>query len=306
MTKVKIGILELGYRAGSDSLSIVNDILQYGIKAEELNFSRLWLAEHHNAHPLHPYTNPEIVMTLLAGYTDRIRIGSAGALIGYGSPYFLASNYKLMNNLFNDRIDFGFSKGRPANYSKHDYFGGKGQEHIQLFRNNLNAICDLYLNEQEKYEEQDIVLPPFAGQLPQLWYLSNSYTDAGLAISRKMNYCRSLIHGLGILNKNYHRDELDEYRGRFRETNGYCPDTAIALAVSFRKTAAEIAEAEARAVNPREAFSVIPVTPGSLGDLIGSYQELYGMNEFVIYDVETDPAIKLENLFKISETFSLC
>ncbi|WP_431214041.1 hypothetical protein ACQ86N_03970 [Puia sp. P3] len=70
-----------------------------------------------------------------------------------------------MNNLFNDRIDFGFSKGRPANYSKHDYFGGKGQEHIQLFRNNLNDICDLYLNEKTKYEEQDIVLPPFAGQL---------------------------------------------------------------------------------------------------------------------------------------------
>ncbi|WP_431214040.1 LLM class flavin-dependent oxidoreductase [Puia sp. P3] len=88
MTNVKIGILELGYRTGSDSLSIVNDILQYGIKAEELNFSRLWLAEHHNAHPLHPYTNPEIVMTLLAGFTDRIRIGSAGALIGYSSPIF--------------------------------------------------------------------------------------------------------------------------------------------------------------------------------------------------------------------------
>jgi alkanesulfonate monooxygenase SsuD/methylene tetrahydromethanopterin reductase-like flavin-dependent oxidoreductase (luciferase family) len=286
-------------------LSIVNDILQYGIKAEELNFSRLWLAEHHNAHPLHPYTNPEIVMTLLAGFTDRIRIGSAGALIGYSSPYFLASNYKLMNNLFNDRIDFGFSKGRPANYSKHDYFGGKGQEHIQLFRNNLNDICDLYLNEKTKYEEQDIVLPPFAGQLPQLWYLSNSYTDATLAISKRMNYCRSLIHGLGILNKNYHKDQLDEYRGRFHEAHGYCPGTSIAMAVSFTKTAEEIAETESRAVNPREAFSVIAVTPESLGALVETYKDLYGMDEFVIYDTEMDPVRKTENLFKISETFDL-
>ncbi|WP_431214042.1 hypothetical protein ACQ86N_03975 [Puia sp. P3] len=120
-----------------------------------------------------------------------------------------------------------------------------------------------------------------------------------------MNYCRSLIHGLGILNKNYHKDQLDEYRGRFCEAHGYCPGTSIAMAVSFTKTAEEIAETESRAVNPREAFSVIAVTPESLGALVETYKDLYGMDEFVIYDTEMDPVRKTENLFKISETFDL-
>jgi alkanesulfonate monooxygenase SsuD/methylene tetrahydromethanopterin reductase-like flavin-dependent oxidoreductase (luciferase family) len=305
MTPIKLSILELGYRKGDNSLAIVNDILQYGVKADELHFARLWLAEHHHAHPLHPYTSPEIIMTLLAGYTEQIRIGSAGALIGYSSPYSLASNYKLMNNLFNNRIDFGFSKGRPGNWRKHDYFKLRNEEHIQLFRGNLNSICELYDNEMQKFEEEEIVLPPFAGQRPQLWYLSNSYQDAELAINKKMNYCRSLIHGLGILNKNYQKEELDCYRCRFHEVNGYCPDAAIALAVSFTKTQQEIREEEARAVNPREAFSVVAVTPDSLGELLYEYQDLYGIDEFVLYDTETEADKKTENLFKISETFHL-
>ena len=305
MSHIRFGILELGYRTGDNSISIANDILQYGIKAEELNFSRFWLAEHHNPNPLQPYNNPEILMTLLAGFTDRIRIGSAGSLIGYHSPYTLACNYKLLNNLFNNRIDFGFSKGRPSNSKKHDYFKLRDDSHIKLFFDNLHSICELYHNEATKLEENEIVIPPFGGDIPQLWYLSNSYTDSATAVSNKMNYCRSLIHGIGPLHQNYQRVELECYKESYSKEHGICPEIAIAVAVTFTKTREQIDLEELSAENKREAFTVIPITENSMYDFIHEHRELYGVNEYIICDTELDPEQKIENLEKINKIFSL-
>jgi Luciferase-like monooxygenase len=304
MNKISFGILELGYRTGVNSLSIANDILQYGIKAEELNFSRFWLAEHHNPNPLQPYNNPEILMTLLAGFTENIRIGSAGSLVGYHSPYTLACNYKLLNNLFNSRIDFGFSKGRPSNSNKHDFFRLRDDPHIKLFFDNLSAISELYHNEQAKLIENEIVIPPFGGDLPQLWYLSNSYNDSQVAISNKMNYCRSLIHGIGTAHESHHRDQLEGFKDCYLKSHGVLPETAVAIAISFKKNRAQIDLEQLSIENKREAFNIIPVKEESLFDLIQEHSEFYGVNEFIVCDTEVNPEIKNENLEIIRKIFS--
>ncbi len=305
MKKLELSLLDLGYRDNRDSLSTLSDIIAYGSTAEELNFKRIWLAEHHDGNSLHPYTNPEILMTLLAGSTSTIRVGSAGSLIGYYPPYLLASNYKLMNNIFDDRIDFGFSKGRPANSHQHDYFKLRNESHYELFCNNLNSICEIYQNEQANFEEKEIVIPPFSGAIPSLWYLSNSYKDMPLAIEKKLNYCRSLIHGLNTLGVNYEKEKVAEFKSSFFAANGYYPEVTIALAVSFTLTKEEIQKQESEAVNQQEAFTVIPVTIESLHELLHEFQDLYGVDEFVIYDTELNNETRINNLMSMQEKFQL-
>jgi luciferase family oxidoreductase group 1 len=305
MSNLKISLLELGERDNENSLSTINDIIQYAVKADELNFQRIWLAEHHSFNVLHPYTNPEILITLIAGSTNKIRVGSGGALIGYHSPYLLASNYKLLNNIFSDRIDFGLSKGRPSNSDKHNYFRLPEKNHIELFSSNLQAICDLFQNEIENFEKAEIVLPPFSGKVPELWYLSNSYVHLSLSIEKKLNYCRSLIHGLDVLNMGFEKDKITEYRERFSKVNGYEPSVALAVAISFTKSKEEIEEYERTVINRQEAFKIISATSNSLYDLLAEYERSYGISEFIIHDTERNNEERLNNLGQISEIFSL-
>jgi len=44
MKTKSIGLLELGYRSGKDSITALNDVVDYALHAERLGYSRFWLA----------------------------------------------------------------------------------------------------------------------------------------------------------------------------------------------------------------------------------------------------------------------
>lgn len=300
MNETRLGILDLGFR-NTDSLTAVDNIIEYAIEVEKNGFSRFWLAEHHPPNPKHPYNNPEILISLVAGNTEHIRIGSAGSLIGYYSPYLLVANYKLLNNLFDDRIDFGLSKGRPSNSDKHDFFRLRNLSHFELFNNNLEDICKLFRDELQNFEQKEIVIPPFGGKIPQLWYLSNSYNSFDLAIKESFNYCRSLIHGLDLLKQDYEKEKLDYFREQYYKVNGFYPKVSVAIAISFEKSEEDIKIAEANATNRREAFTIISVNEENIKEVLVNIIDNYGVDEIIIYDEEIDNLKKIENLKKIGK-----
>ena len=59
MNKIKIGLLELGHRENTDSITAIQQILDYAIESDNLGFSRFWLGEHHSPNITLPYTNPK-------------------------------------------------------------------------------------------------------------------------------------------------------------------------------------------------------------------------------------------------------
>lgn len=48
--------------------------------AEQLGYSRYWLAEHQ------PQPNPTLIAALVGGLTDTMRVGTAGILLHYTAP----------------------------------------------------------------------------------------------------------------------------------------------------------------------------------------------------------------------------
>lgn len=305
MNKIKLSVLEFGVRTNPNPRAVVGEIMDYAATADKLNFHRFWLAEHHEADTSASFTNPEIVITLIASSTRKIRIGAGGALIGYTSPYTLASNYKFLNNLFSNRIDFGLSKGKPNNVNKHDYFRLRDKTHSELFVDHLEAITELYENEEENFSEKEIVIPPYTGTPPALWYLSNSYKDIKLALQHKFNYCRSLFHGLDSLDKPQEKEELLKFKEAFHSQHNYYPDVALAICISFTSNEDEIQTYESANKDLPNVLKVIAVTIDSLFDLLISFQTLYGIDEFIILDMERDNKIKKENLQLINQRFEL-
>ena len=312
MEKIKIGILEIGNRANTNSMSAIEEILNHAITCDTLGFSRFWLGEHHNTDPLAPYTNPDILLTTIAGMTENIRVGSAGTLITLYDPYSVATNFKLLNNLFNDRIDLGLSKGLPGNKYIFDLKGGhiNLNNSTEIFNKNVEKIHDLLYNEDEYYTKYELVIPPFKGLIPSMCYLSGSYDHFPMAIKHNLNYCRTIFHGTIGSKIEYKKEELLHYKELFFEKNNRYPEISLAVAFHMEDTIEEARKVvneqqNQKGLNLSEAWNTIPVTVDTLEELLHNYQKQFGIDEFILYDSSLVSEKKLENVHKISCNFKL-
>ncbi len=311
MGEIKLGIIDLGYREKLDSLSIIEQIINYAIEVENMGFSRFWLAEHHYTYYNHPFSNGEILLTILAGMTERIKVGTAGTSISLYSPYATATNFKMLNNLYSNRIDLGLSKGIPdsnrvMNLANTDL---NVDTCVEIFNKNLKEIVDLFNNEEKNLKEDEILIPPYGGSTPDLWYLSGSYRNFSTVIDCKLNFCRSIFHGTGR-KVEYNKEELIACKSSYYEKNGFYPEVALALAVyiddtlegASKKVDFFIAETK---TDSREPFKIIPTTIDLLHEMLLSYQENFGIDEFIIYDFAVTNKAKIQNAGLISEKFNL-
>lgn len=304
MNKIQLGLLELGYREQSDSLSSFQAILDYACKADEFNYSRFWLAEHHNTNAFAPYTNPEIVITLIAAMTENIRIGSAGILLGMYEPYHLAMTFKLLNNLYNNRLDLGLAKGLPSNHFVKSYLKNKN---LADFHDKL-ADLYYYLNEEELcLKERQTIIPPFKGTTPDLWYLSNSYSNSKIIIQNKCNLCRSIMHGSQPKIHDYQKEELSKLKELYFEKHRFYPQISIAFAIVMASSLNKAHNKISLNIDITDSsfITAIPCTYKSLQDMIYKYQEDFDIDEFIIYDLEGDSTQKIKNIEKISEIMNL-
>ena len=110
---IKIGLLDFGIRDNkkNSGLQSLYDVVDYAVRADELGFNRFWMAEKYNFDYYAGWSNPEVLVPVIAGMTEQIRVGMAGILLPFHSPFRVSLNFKLLNNLFSNRIDLGLAKG---------------------------------------------------------------------------------------------------------------------------------------------------------------------------------------------------
>ena len=74
-----------------------------------LGYHRYWLAEHHGTDGL-AGPAPEIMVTRVAAATREMRVGSGGVMLSHYSPYKVAENFKVLENMYPGRIDLGIGR----------------------------------------------------------------------------------------------------------------------------------------------------------------------------------------------------
>ena len=77
--------------------------------ADRAGYRRYWVAEHHNM-PAVAATNPPVLIGLLAGATERIRVGSGGVMLPNHAPLVVAEQFALLEAAFPGRIDLGIGR----------------------------------------------------------------------------------------------------------------------------------------------------------------------------------------------------
>lgn len=304
MEKIKIGLLDFGERSNLNSLLGVDDLINYAVQAEKLGFSRLWLGEHHTTSPTCIWSNPEMLLPILAGMTDKIKIGVAGILLWIHSPYHVACNFKMLSNLFPNRIDLGLA-GAPSRPQIVKYATGiENSQMIKSFKEKFKELVWYLRNEDELLNNENggVVMPPYKGKVPEIWSLGLSYggsTDR--AIELGINIARSIFHtGSDV---EYKKDQLEKFKEEYFNKYNTFPKITLVLSGICHKTSQK-AEDISQKIKLGYNQNIVGCK-SKFYDTICKFQEMYGIDEIIFMNAALESKDRFMSIELISDVFNL-
>ncbi|HEY4610200.1 MAG TPA: LLM class flavin-dependent oxidoreductase [Ilumatobacteraceae bacterium] len=107
---VRRSVLDLSVlNDGQTSADALQTTTALARRADELGYSRFWVAEHHNM-PSVACTSPPVLIAHLAALTSRIRVGSGGVMLPNHAPLVVAEQFAMLEALHPTRIDLGLGR----------------------------------------------------------------------------------------------------------------------------------------------------------------------------------------------------
>jgi len=158
--------------------------------AEELGYTRFWLAEHHNSKTI-ASTTPPVLIGYIAENTHTIRVGAGGIMLPNHSPLIVAEQFGTLGTLYPNRIDLGLGRApgtdqvtahaiRPDRMKSVYHFPQEVQQ-IQQYFSTANADAKVRVPIAEGVALPIYILGSRAEFQPSP-YLAAPYTLAGVNV----------------------------------------------------------------------------------------------------------------------------
>jgi len=110
MKNFEISVLDLApVKQGKSINDTFQDSLSLANFAENLNYKRFWLAEHHNMESI-ASSATSVLIGFIANGTKKIRVGSGGIMLPNHSSLVVAEQFGTLESLFPGRIDLGLGR----------------------------------------------------------------------------------------------------------------------------------------------------------------------------------------------------
>lgn len=154
-------------------------------RAERLGYRRYWFAEHHGM-PSIASSAPEVLISHVAGRTERIRVGSGGIMMQNHVPLKLAEAFHTLETLYPGRIDLGIGRAPGTDPTTSsalrpfppDRFSEQLTELIGLSAGTL----------PDDHPLRSVKVIPSGVELPPIWLLGSSGASARFAGSLGLGY----------------------------------------------------------------------------------------------------------------------
>lgn len=189
----------------ADSLAMSRRMV---VAAEEHNYQRFWLAEHHGMAGV-ASSATSVVLSHLGAATSKIRIGSGGVMLPNHSPLVIAEQFGTLAELYPGRIDLGL--GRAP---------GTDMQTARALRRNMDASVDSYPDDVLELQrllgdsEQGIMAVPGHKTRVPLWMLGSSLYSSQVAAEFGLPYSFAshfapdqLIQALTVYRRNFKPSE---------------------------------------------------------------------------------------------------
>lgn len=175
---VPLSVLDLVPVAdGSSATTALEHSTRLVRRAEELGFTRYWVAEHH-AMPGIASSSPPVLIAHLAGATERIRVGSGGVMLPNHRPLVVAEQFGTLEALHPDRIDLGIGRAPGTDPKTAAALRGISADRLQApddFPDQLVELASYFRG------DADVLAVPARGNAPSLWLLGSSGYSAKVA-----------------------------------------------------------------------------------------------------------------------------
>jgi luciferase family oxidoreductase group 1 len=249
-------------RSGQSSGQAIRASLELAGVADRLGYRRYWVAEHHNM-PAVAATNPPLLIGMIAGATDRIRVGSGGVMLPNHSPLVIAEQFAILEAAYPERIDLGIGRAPGTDpLTRYALRMGAESDGVEEFPAYVDNVITLMSPDGAAMRvggrEHPLHATPAATSVAPVWLLGSSDYSAQLAANRGLPYV--FAHHFASSASGTER-ALDLYRSNFR------PSERFAAPVTFLTVNACVAptveEAEALALPQLLGMTAI-VTGGQL------------------------------------------
>jgi luciferase family oxidoreductase group 1 len=196
---------------GVDSSAAVAASLSLARRADELGFTRYWLAEHHNM-PGIASSAPAVMIGAVAAATERIRVGSGGVMLPNHPPLVVAEQFGTLAALHPGRIDLGLGRAPGTDRFTAAALRREANPAADEFPDQLGELgCFLAGAWPEGHPYAAIQAVPHASVQPVIWLLGSSLYSAELAGLLGMPF--AFAHHFSAANT---LPALETYRRNFR------------------------------------------------------------------------------------------
>lgn len=173
MKNLEISVLDLAPLKEDKSYNdTFKDSLDLARHAENLNYKRFWLAEHHNMKNI-ASSATSVLIGYIANGTEKIRVGSGGVMLPNHSSLIIAEQFGTLDSLFPNRIDLGLGRAPGTDALTAQALG----RHIS----NINDSFSQQLYELENYfsTENETLVHAYPGEGANVpMYILGSSTDS--------------------------------------------------------------------------------------------------------------------------------
>jgi luciferase family oxidoreductase group 1 len=189
---LKLSVLDQSpIRKGGTPAEAVAETLELAQLCDRLGYHRYWLAEHHSSQALAGST-PEVLITRVAGLTERMKIGSGGVMLPHYSSFKVAENFRMLETLFPGRIDVGIGRA-PGSDQRTMRILADGKPNWSSADNYPLQVRDLvaWLHDAlpDKHAGHGVTAQPVGASAPDVWLLGSSDDSAALAAHFGLPFC---------------------------------------------------------------------------------------------------------------------
>jgi luciferase family oxidoreductase group 1 len=151
--------------------------------AEKWNYTRYWLAEHHNMEGV-ASTATAVLIGHIAGATTSIRVGSGGIMLPNHAPLVVAEQFGTLATLYPNRIDLGLGRA-PGTDGLTAAALRRDQRAVMDFSGNIRELQKYFSISNKKGPVRAI---PGEGLDIPIWVLGSSTDSAYLAADMGLPY----------------------------------------------------------------------------------------------------------------------
>lgn len=162
----------------------LNHALELAQAAEQLGYSRMWLAEHHNMDGIASSATAVLLGYLLAN-TKSLTLGSGGIMLPNHAPLVVAEQFGTLATLYPDRVELGLGRAPGTDQMTMRALRRGRQEAEDQFPQDILEILQYF---KDPEPNQRIVATPGQSTHVPVWLLGSSLFSAQLAAKLGLPY----------------------------------------------------------------------------------------------------------------------